>query len=222
MNNNPSINPANNGSLAGSLQFAFNKLMQQTDGMLPAKVVKYDRTENRVQVELLITLVTTDGSQIPRAQIASLPVLLLGGGGYFLSFPLNAGDLGWVMANDRDISLFLQSYAQSPPNTNRVKSFSDGIFIPDIMTDYSIDAGDNSKFVIQSTDGLQKITLGSGGINIESSVEVSVSAPVVDVDATTVNVSASSTTITSTSPTIVTPNLTVTGTVTAAGFITVV
>ena len=119
-NNNPSLNPVDNDTIVGSIQFAYNKLIQQTDGMLPAEVIAYDRETNRVQVQLLITLITTDGSQVPRAQIASLPVLLLGGGNYSISFPLNKGDLGWVMANDRDISLFLQSLAQSAPNSNRV------------------------------------------------------------------------------------------------------
>ena len=183
-NNNPSIDPANNGSLAGTLQFVFNKLSQQTDGMLPAKVIKYDRDTNRVQVQMLITLITTDGSQIPRPQIASLPVLLLGGGGFFLSFPLQAGDLGWVMANDRDISLFLQSYAQSPPNTARVKSFSDAVFVPDAMTGYTIDSDDTDNVVLQSLDGTTKISIGALEINIVSPTKVNVDSPLVYVNPT--------------------------------------
>lgn len=221
MNSNPSINPADNGSLAGSIKFAFEKMMQQKDGMLPAKVINYNRTTNRVQVELLITLITTDNTQVSRPQIASLPVLILGGGDYMISFPLSPGDLGWVSANDRDISLFLQSYAESPPNTGRVKSFSDGLFIPDVMTGYTIDVSDSSSLVIQNKTGAEKITMGSAGIKVQSATEVDVTAPIVTVDASTANVSATTLTITSASPTIVTANLTVTGTVTAAGFIPV-
>jgi len=201
MNNNPSIDPANNGSLAGSIKFAFNKLTQQKDGMLPAKVIEYDREENRVQVQLLITLITTDGSQVPRPQIASLPVILLGGGGYFLGFPLAPGDLGWVMANDRDISIFLQSYAQSPPNTERVKSFSDGIFIPDIMTGYTIDGVDDNNFIIQNKAGTEKITIGAAGIKVQSAVEVKVTAPLVTVDASTVSIASPAISINMTLPT---------------------
>lgn len=181
-NNNPSINPANNGSLAGTLQFVFSKLAQQTDGMLPAKVIKYDRDTNRVQVQILITLITTDGSQIPRPQVASLPVLLIGGGGFFLSFPLKSGDLGWVMASDRDISLFLQSYSQSPPNTNRIKSFSDGVFIPDAMTGYTIDSDDDDKFVIQNLDGTVKISISDTDIDIVALTKVNIDCPLVTVN----------------------------------------
>ena len=201
MNNNPSINPADNGSLAGSIKFAYSKMIQQTDGMLPAKVINYDRATNRVQVELLITLITTGGAQVPRPQIASLPVLILGGGGYMISFPLNSGDLGWVSANDRDISLFLQSYAQSPPNTERVKNFSDGLFIPDAMTGYTIDGADSDSLVIQNKSGTEKVTLGTAGIKVESAVEVEVTAPLVTVDASTVSISSPAISISMTSPT---------------------
>lgn len=160
MNNNPSLNPANNGTLAGSLQFAISKIMQGIDGMLPAKVIAYDREQNRVQAQILITLVTTDGSQVPRPQIASLPVLLIGGGNFSVSFPLKPGDLGWIMANDRDISAFLQSYSESPPNTLRIKNFSDGLFIPDVMKSYNINPLNEDYMIIQSNDGNIQITLG--------------------------------------------------------------
>lgn len=183
-NNNPSLNPANNGSLAGTLQFVFSKLTQKTDGMLPARVIKYDRDTNRVQVQMLITLITTDGSQVPRPQIASLPVILLGGGGFFLSFPIKEGDLGWVIANDRDISLFLQSYSQSPPNSERVKSFSDGVFIPDAMTNYTIDGDDDESIVIQSLDGSTKVAIGDDLITIKSPTKVNIDCPLVTVNPT--------------------------------------
>lgn len=160
-NNNPSLNPANNGTLAGTLQFSIQKILQGIDGMLPAKVISYDREANRVQAQILITLVTTDGSQVPRPQIASLPVLILGAGNFSVSFPLKAGDLGWIMANDRDISAFLQSYSESAPNTLRIKNFSDGVFVPDIMKSYNISSANEDYMIIQSNDGLMSIELGT-------------------------------------------------------------
>lgn len=183
-NNNPSIDPANNGSLAGTLQFAFERMMMKTDGMLPARVIQYDRDKNRVQVQMLITMITTNGEQVPRPQVASLPVLLMGGGGFLLSFPIKTGDLGWVMASDRDISLFLQNYNQSPPNSERVKSFSDGLFIPDTMTNYTIDGDDDESIVIQSLDGSTKVTIGDDLITIKSPTKVNIDCPLVTVNPT--------------------------------------
>lgn len=168
LGNIPDIDPANNDTLAGVMQFAFYKLMQGVDGMLPAQVIQVSEDRTRVQVQLLITVITTNGAQISRAQIASLPVFTIGGGGYLLSFPLNPGDLGYVVANDRDISLFLQNYTQSPPNTGRIKSFSDGVFIPQAMANFTIGSGDSGNALLQSKDGTVKITLGTGVITISA------------------------------------------------------
>lgn len=167
--NNPSIDPSNNGSLAGSMQFAFNKMMQATNRMLPARVINYDRTKNRAQVQLLINMITTDGSQVPRAQLSSVPVMLFGGGGFFISFPLKTDDLGWLLANDRDISLFLQNYNQAPPNTTRMANFSDGVFIPDVMHGYTINGDDEDAVVLQNLNGSTRITINpTDGVKITS------------------------------------------------------
>jgi hypothetical protein len=162
--NSPDIDPANNESLAGTLQFAFYKLMQNTNGMLPAQVIAYKRETNRVQVQLMIAVMTTQGAQVSRPQLASIPVLALGGGDFFINFNLKKGDLGWVLANDRDISLFLQTYQETAPNTGRVKNFADALFIPDVMKGYTIT--DTNAMVIQNLAGTVKITLSSDTINI--------------------------------------------------------
>lgn len=163
-NNRPSIDPADNGSLAGTFRFILKKFMQNVDGMLPAQVTAYDRETNRATVQILIQVVGTDGTVVSRPLIASVPVLVLGSGGFMVNFPINAGDYGWIHASDRDISIFLQGYTESQPNTERVKSFSDGMFIPDVMRDYTINAEDDDRMVISSVDGLTRIALGDGVI----------------------------------------------------------
>lgn len=163
-NNRPSIDPADNGTLAGTMRFALKKFMQNTDGMLPAKVINYNRTTNRATVQILIQVLGTDGTVASRPRIASVPVLVLGSGGFMVNFPITSGDYGWICANDRDISMFLQTYAESQPNTERVKSFSDGVFIPDVMRGYTIDEEDASRMVISTTDGKTRVAIGTGVI----------------------------------------------------------
>lgn len=205
--NSPDIDPANNGSLAGTLQFCLQKFMQNVNGMLPAQVISYDRTTNRAQVQLLIAMVTTQGFQVSRPQIASIPVMVFGGGNYFLSFPLVTGNLGWVLANDRDISLFLQTYKEAAPNTYRINNFSDGVFIPDIMTGYTIADEDENSVVIQSLDGTRKISLQSDRIKL--------TAPLVEitgglqVDGVVTGVGAGAITINS--PVVMTEGVTISG-----------
>ena len=119
-NANPSQDPADNDTLLGALRLVLRKFLAQTDDMLPAKVIAYDRATNRANVQPMVQMVTTDGQKISRAQVVSVPVLNIGGGGFVLSFPIAAGDLGWIKASDRDISLFLQSYSEAHPNTGRM------------------------------------------------------------------------------------------------------
>jgi hypothetical protein len=160
-NNVPSVDPANDGDLPGMLRAVFGKLLQGIDGMLPARVVAFndDRNSPRVTVQPLVALITTGGQQVSRAQIASLPVFQFGAGGFLLSFPIQPGDLGWIMANDRDISLFLQSYAESRPHTFRKTNFADALFIPDIMRGYSVAEEDEGNAVLQNADGSVRVAL---------------------------------------------------------------
>ncbi len=182
--NYPSLNPTYADSLAGAFIHILDKDKKNTDGMLPAKIISYDRTKNRAIVQPLIKVVATDGTQYDRPIIASIPVLQIGGGGFILSFNLAKGDLGWIKANDRDISLFLKSYTAEAPNTNRVKNFSDGVFIPDVMTGYNISNGDTA--VLQSLDGSIKISLNNSLITIKNkSTEIDISATGVNIISTT-------------------------------------
>ena len=218
--NNPSIDPADQDTLAGALRFSFNKLIQQINGMLPAKVIKYDRDANRVQVQLLIAIVTTDGSRVSRPQIASIPVLVMGGGNLMINFPLKPGDLGWVMANDRDISLFLQSYIESPPNTSRVKNFSDGLFIPDVMKGYTIDPTDADNAVISTVDGTIRISIGPTGVKITSPVPVTIDGPLTVTGALDIQGGMTASGGAGPNPFTITGNVLVTGNIGATGTIT--
>lgn len=176
--NIPDIDPADEDSLVGAFRFVVNKMLQDSNGQLPAKIISFDRTTNRAQVQPLIAIVTTDGTQISRAQIASIPVLQIGGGNFMLNFNLLPGDLGWIRASDRDISLFLQSYSEEKPNTNRINSFSDSIFIPAIMKDYTIAAEDAEHAVLQNLAGTVRIALWPDKVKITAPAGLVVDGPI--------------------------------------------
>lgn len=176
MNQIPSRDPANDDSLTGLFRQILDKAAQNTDDMLPARVVAFDRARNRVQVQPLIRIVGTNGETLSRAQIIDIPVQQIGGGGFVLLFPLSPGNLGWIKANDRDISLFLQSWQESPPNTFRKHSFSDAVFIPDVMTGWTLSGDDAARAVLQSTDGNVRVSLGAADLVLtvgEASVTLS-------------------------------------------------
>ena len=161
-----SRDPANDDSLTGLFKEVLKKFQQNSDDLLPAQIVSYNRTTNRATVQILIPLIDVNGNLINRARATNIPVLLVGGGDFFLSYHLPAGSLGWIKANDRDISLFLETYTARQPNTLRLHSFEDALFIPDIMTNYTIAGEDEQAAVIQNRDGSVKISLTESRIKL--------------------------------------------------------
>lgn len=162
----PSKNPADDGNAAGALRTIFRKQLMKTDGQLPAIVIGYNRAKNIATVRPLIRMVKTNGVTVQRASIASVPVLALGGGGFTLTFPIKPGDLGWIEASDRDISLFVQSLKEAPPNSFRIHTFSDGRFIPDALNKYTINAEDDGAATLQSLDGTVRIALDTDELRL--------------------------------------------------------
>lgn len=162
----PSRDPANDDSLIGMARQILGKFLAGVDDMLPARVVSYDRASNRATVVPMVKLLTTDGRQVGRAQLASIPVFRYGGGGVVLSFPIQPGDLGWIKASDRDISLVLQGGNDSAPNTLRKHKFEDGMFIPDVFSGVTITAEDDGHAVLQTLDGGTRLSIWDEYIKI--------------------------------------------------------
>ena len=171
----PSVDPANNDTMVGLMNECLKKFLQSVDGMLPAMVVAYDRATNRAQVQPLIQVIKTNGERVTRAQIASVPVFQIGAGGFVLNFPLKNGDIGWIKAADRDISLFLQAdYSLAQPQTARLHNFADSVFFPNVLKGYTISGEDEENAVLQNLDGTVRIAIWPD--------KVKVTAPTVVID----------------------------------------
>lgn len=177
----PSHDAASEGGVTGTLKEVYRKFLQGTDDMLPAQVISYDRTANTAVVRPLIRVLGSNGQLVSRQAVQGVKVFQFGGGGFFMGFNLEPGDLGWIKAADRDISLFLQQYAEAGPNTKRLHSFSDALFFPDIMRGYTIADEDAGNLVLQSADGSVRVALWADRVKI--------TAPLLEVDAPTVTMS---------------------------------
>lgn len=166
-NSPPSGNPADRHNLRGVMRLVLSKFLQRTDDMLPAKIIAYNKATNMAKVQPLIMVVTTDNQNVNRAQVASVPVYQASGGGFILRFPINPGDFGWIKANDRDISLFMQTGEMSPPNTQRKHTFKDALFIPQAFFDLvTIADEDANNVVLQNYAGTVKIALWADQVKI--------------------------------------------------------
>lgn len=177
--NKPNTDAADDGSLSGQLGAALKAFfLNQFEGMLPATVVSYNDQTNRAVIKPLVMLGTTSGAKVSRAQVSGIPVYRFGGGGFFMRFPIKAGDFGWIKANDRDISLvFQRGGLEDWPNTARMHKFSDAMFFPDTFKQWVISGENADKAVWQTMDGETCISLGAGEIKHKvGGVSISVSA----------------------------------------------
>ena len=172
MSQNEDINPNDEGSLTGALNVAMSAVKRTTDVSLPCQVTKVNAERTRVDVLPLIKLIDKAGKTHSRAEIKDIPIVNTGGGGFLVSFNIEVGDMGWIKATDRDISIFKQSLKESPPNTTRMHSFSDAIFMPDVMSGFTIADDDSAAMTIQSKDGSVVISLSNDKIKLKHPTKI--------------------------------------------------
>lgn len=206
-------NPDDHKSLAAAMRFVLNSFSQDLECCLPAVVQLYDPEKNVATVRPIIAQSTRDGKRLPRPEIDSVPVLSIGAGGFHIHAPLKPGDLGWLYAADRDTSLFMQDLTEIHANTERSHAFVDGVFIPDVFRQYTLQAEDTDALVLQSTDSATRISIRADNIKITAPSNVTFDTPVVHIlhDAIVDG------TITGNTSLVVNGNATITGTLTTGG-----
>ena len=185
----PNSDQAGRDELQGGVTEAIRRFfLNEFEGMLPARVVSYDDATNRAVIKPLVMVGTTSGAKVSRAAVANIPVYRFGGGGFFMRFPIKQGDLGWLKANDRDISLIFQRGGlEDWPNTERLHKFSDAMFFPDTFKDWIIDGANIDAAVWQSMDGSVCISLHAGKVRIEAPL-IEIATPLLDIVATQTNI----------------------------------
>lgn len=179
--------PGDSQSLSSTLRFIQRAIEMDLESCLPCRVMSYDRKSNTAQCRpTIMTSVrsTTSDDLIRnnRVVIPDVPVLSLGAGGFHISFPIKSGDLGWIYACDRDISLFLQTLQESPAGREGAShKFSDAIFIPDVVRNYVIAEEDADALVIQSTNSASRISWREDNIKITTPLKVQLDTQLVEV-----------------------------------------
>lgn len=160
----PSHNPADENTLDGLNNVLIDKISMGIQNVIPAIVQSYDKATNRAVVKPAITGVASQGQKISKEPYIDIPVLNLSGGGFVISFPIKQGDTGWLVACDRNISIFKQNLTESAPNDYRKHKFEDGFFIPDKIN--NTPALNTDSLLIQNSTGTIQLELTETGLNI--------------------------------------------------------
>lgn len=164
-NNVPNFNPAaletESASAAESFDnFAFTRL----DTVMPVKVHSLIDGHNMfVNVIPVQTAETTGGEELTNGAddvIYNVPVMLLHGKNSRITFEVQTGDYGLLLAAKRDISAYKAEHSEAVPPTRRTFSFADGFFIP--LDFQNVESG----VIIQNNQ--TKITVADGSVTIEA------------------------------------------------------
>ncbi len=168
----PAREPSDTNSLEGLCRLLKDLTLMDMEKVTPGIVESYDRTTNRAVVKPAISGVASLGQKIPKDAVVNIPVLTLQGGGIFLSFPLKQGDTGWLVACDRDISIFKQNLEESSPNSYRKHCFNDAFFIPDKINQITVGEDDEGAVVISTLSGNTKFSLMEGEIKLRGKITI--------------------------------------------------
>lgn len=164
----PSYNPAEIQSETGKYNFILNKALQKVEKVAPAQIISYDRNRNRAVVQILNMGITSTGEKLPKKPLDNIPALMLSGGGFTFSFPIKTGDTGWLIAADRDISIFKQALKMFAPATYQIHQYKDSFFVPDKVNGFDVSTDEENAVILTSDDGTTKISINNGKINISA------------------------------------------------------
>lgn len=175
-----SYNPMAEGNIAIYIQEAVKRAIKELQTCIPA-IVKKVEGRNKVIVSPAIQKTSPDWESLPWADIV-LPVYTPAGnnGNAVLSFPVKAGDVGWIIAGDLDPSLFFQNTTKpARQNTFDRHNYQYGFFMPAKINNLGISSDDDGGIVIKNGD--TKIVIKDNEISINSSNALKINANSVNI-----------------------------------------
>lgn len=164
--------------------FLEDELLKIIEKIIPARIISYDKNTNRCSCRITICDEDNNNEVITPPELIDIPVFNYGNSNFGLKFKIEEGDLGYLLACDKDITKFKKDYIPSSPEKFIRHRYFNGFFLPDKMvkpinTDDDIYIGDTniSTFLTINKDDLK---LNSKEININATDSVKIKINGVD------------------------------------------
>lgn len=179
-----SNSPTSPNSMADAIRNAVLYQLLNIHTAMPGKVVSYDYTSKKAQIQPMVDKKYTDGTTEPMPVLNNVPVIFPFAGGASITFPVNPGDFCLVICCERSIDNFLAQGQQSPPTDPRKFDLSDGVAIMGLLPfNQTSPASSNDEFLISYAGSKIKIA-SNGDVTIQTARKVAigtVSTEVLDV-----------------------------------------
>ena len=127
---------------------------------LPGKIVRYDASTQKADVQLLIKERYNDESGATQARelpvIPAVPVQFPGAGGYRITFPVANNDTGLVIFSEASLDKWLVSGGTVDPSDDRRHDLTDAVFLPGLRDfGHALASAPTDRATFGKDDGLQ-------------------------------------------------------------------
>lgn len=162
----------NEPNLTQVLHSGFLSLEAQIHTALPARVLKFNASDNTVQIELMVNELKRDGVSVVLPPLDDVPVQFFRGGDFVITTPIGAGDFGLCVFAERCIDGWFANASKKEPLDFRLHDYSDGFFLtgfsprPAAVKDVDLDG-----VCMRTLDKGTYIKLTSGKILIKGDIE---------------------------------------------------
>lgn len=154
--------------LEDTINAAIDAVVKQFHTSLPAKVLKFDKDTQTVDVQIQQKRLFTDGAEELPPPLIGVPIRMKRAGGFAITLPIEVGDTGLIVCTERSLDEWQELGSIEVPSDSRTHDLSDAVFSPDLWNKTNLLSNYSDNLELRTESGNGKISIAkSGKIELE-------------------------------------------------------